>query len=281
MNLADQYYLSHKRCILLRSFILTTAILMMFTSRSLCQSTKLFEITPNVGLKYFYWGEYNINDVQNLEEYGFVYSANISSKTKFSKSLQLFAFTDVGFYYGIINYNGYLQLTSGNTESYKSETGYLGLEFVVNLGYDITLGKYFILSPEFGVGYEYWERNIDNGGMYGYDELWSFQYLDFGLSFIIPFPSSSKIFLKILGEYPISINESIDLASRGQGGPASISLEPGSNVGVNLELGAEIYGAYLSFYLDYLLFSSSAFDQGYHQPRSDRSITGLKLGYMF
>lgn len=281
MNLTDQNYLAHKSCKLLRSFILTIPIFMIFTSRSLSQSSKLFEITPTVGLKYFYWGEYNNNDVQNLEEYGFVYSTNISAKTKFSKSLQLFAFTDVGFYYGIINYIGYLQLTNGNTESYKSETGYVGIEFAVNLGYDITFGKYFVLSPEFGVGYEYWKRDIDNGGMYGYDELWDFLYLDFGSSFIVPFSPSSKIFLKILGEYPISISEFIDLTSRGQGGPASISLEPGSNIGVNLELGAEIYGAYLSFYLDYLLFSSSVFDQGYHQPRSDRSLTGLKLGYMF
>jgi len=232
-------------------------------------------------VKYFYWGEYNIYDVQDLEEYGLVYSGNISVKTKFSNSFQLYTFTDVGFYYGIINYNGFLQSFNGEAESYKSETKYQGIEIVINLGYDIYLGEYFTLSPECGVGYEYWDRDLDDGGQYGYNELWDFFYLNFGSYFTMPLQHSSKIFLKILAKYPLLISESVDMSSRGQGRPANINLEPGSNIGLNLELGAIIYGAHLSIFLDYLLFSSSVFDQGYHQPRSDRSITGLKLGYTF
>lgn len=255
--------------------------LLFITSSLFPQDNRLVEITPNVGLKYFYWGEYNIYDVQDLEEYGFVYSANISAKTRFSKSFDLYIFTDVGFYYGIISYNGYLQSSNGTTESYKNETEYSGLEFVVNLGYDIYLGKYFTLSPEFGLGYEYWDRDIDNGGKYGYDELWDLFYLYFGPNFTIRLSQSSKVFLKILGKYPLLISENVDLASRGQGGPENINLEPGSNIGLHLELGADIYGAQISICLDYLLFSSSVFDQGFHQPRSDRSLAGLKLGYTF
>lgn len=255
--------------------------LLIFTIPLFSQENKLFEITPSAGLKYFYWGEYHSQDIQDLEEYGLIYSGNISSKIKFSKSLQLYTYPDLEFYYGIINYNGYLQTSNGTTEPYKNETKYWGLEFVVNMGYDIWLGEYFILSPECGVGYEYWNRNIDNGGQYGYEEIWDFFYLDFGSNFTIPLRPSSKIFLKILGKYPLIISESVDLASRGQGRPANINLEPGSNIGINLELGAVIYGAHLSFYLEYLLFSSSVFDQGYNQPRSDRSLTGLKLGYAF
>src|SRR3989339_608392 len=105
--------------------------------------------------------------------------------------------------------------------------------------------------------------------------------LDFGCNFIYQFSRPAKIFLNILGEYPLLITESIDLASRGQGGPADINLEPQSNIGLNIELGATTYGAFLSFYLDYLLFSKSAFDQGYHQPESDRTVVGMKLGYTF
>lgn len=48
-----------------------------------------------------------------------------------------------------------------------------------------------------------------------------------------------------------------------------------------MELGATTYGAFLSFYLDYLLLSKSAFDHGFHQPESDRAVIGMKLGYTF
>lgn len=242
---------------------------------------KLFEITPYLELKYFYWGEYNDQSNQVLEEYGNLYGGGLTGKTKFSRSFNLYAISEIDIYYGIVNYNGFLQDDLGNLHPYKSETAYLGLEFLINIGYDLKLGKHFIIAPEFGVQYEYWERDIDNGGQYGYSELWNLFLLDFGCNFIIPLPPSSKIFFKLFGEYPIVIEESIDLASRGHTGQANVNLEPGSNLGLNLELGAVIYGVFFSFYYDYLFFSKSPFDQNYQQPDSDRSIAGLKLGYSF
>ena len=106
-------------------------------------------------------------------------------------------------------------------------------------------------------------------------------FIDFGTSLIYQFSRSSKIFLNILGEYPFLITESVDLASRGQGGPAEINLEPQPNIGLNMELGGTTYGVFLSFYLHYMLFTKSAFDQGFHQPESDRMVVGMKLGYTF
>ena len=50
----------------------------------------LVEITPQFILKSFLWGEYNDNSVQLLEENGLQYGGGVTSKIKFSKSLDLF-----------------------------------------------------------------------------------------------------------------------------------------------------------------------------------------------
>ncbi len=241
----------------------------------------LIEITPQFTLKSFIWGEYNDNSIQVLEEKGLLYSGGITSKIKFSSSIDLYTKFDAHYYSGLIDYDGFLQNTDGTTEPYKSKTGYEGLETILNFGYDIYTGDHFVIAPELGFQYEYWNRDIDDGGKYGYDEVYNLFFIDFGTGFIYQFSRSSKIFLNIMGEYPLLITESLDLASRGQGGPADVNLEPLPNIGLSMELGGTTYGVYLSFYLDYMLFTKSAFDQGFHQPESDRTVIGMKLGYTF
>ena len=259
-------------------------ILMILTCIDLAwgqPNKNLIEITPQFTLKSFIWGEYNDDSKQLLEEKGLQYGGGVTSKIKFSKSLDLFTRFDFNYYAGLVDYDGFLMLEGGGTEPYKSKTGYEGLETAINFGYDFYAGDQFVIAPELGFQYEYWNRDIDNGGKYGYDEVYNLFFIDFGTSLIYQFSRSSKIFFNVFGEYPLTINESVDLASRGQGGPPKINLEPKSNIGLNMELGATTYGAFLSFYLDYLLFSKSAFDQGFHQPESDRTVVGMKLGYTF
>jgi len=241
----------------------------------------LVEITPQFSIRSFYWGEYDNNSKQLLEETGYLYSGGLASKIKFSSNFDLFIRIDAYFYGGLVDYNGFLMLQGGGTQPYKSKTGYYGLETALNIGYDFFVVDNFAIAPEFGVQYEYWNRDIDNGGQYGYDEVYNAFLLDFGCSFIVPFSNSSKIFLNALGEYPIFITESVNLASRGQGGPPDINLEPQPNIGFSAELGAAIYGSFISFYADYILFSKSPFDKGFHQPMSDRTVVGIKLGYTF
>ena len=268
---------------IIQSLILLFYIFLSGSISEYCiaQNDKLFELTPSVGFEYLSWGEYNQLEEQDLEEYGLVYKINLIAKSKFSENLGLYASTEGKFYYGIIDYNGYLQLSSGGTEPFKTETGYMGFDFCGNLGNDFCLGKNFILSPVIGIGYEYWERDIADGGQYGYIERWDFLYFNFCTCFIFPLSSSSEILLNISGKYPLQINESVNLSSRGNAGPSNINLNPGNNIGLDIELGTKTHGIFLSLNLEYLLFSSSPFNQGFHQPRSDRSLTGLNLGYSF
>ena len=267
--------------LIIRAFLF---ILILAASRTflLAQTNKhLIEFTPQVVLKSFYWGEYNDNSELIIEEEGMHYGGGINSKFKFSRSFDLYTKLDFYFCYGLVEYKGFLQDAQGNTEPYESETAYQELETSLNFGYDFYIADQFIIAPEFGFQFDYWNRDIDNGGQYGYDEIYNMLSIKFGSNFIFPLGPDSKIFLNILGKYPVIVEESIDLASRGQGGPADISLEPGANLGLNFELGANIYGAFISLYYDYLLFSKSDYDQGYFQPESDRSVVGLKLGYTF
>jgi hypothetical protein len=267
--------------LIIRAFLFIL-ILSASSTSLLAQTNKvLIELTPQVVLKSFNWGEYNDKSELVLEETGLHYGGGINSKFKFSRSFDLY--TKFDFYYctGLVDYNGFLQDAQGNTEPYKSKTGYEDIETSLNFGYDLYIARQFIIAPEFGFQYEYWIRDIDNGGKYGYDEIYDMLSIKFGSNFIFPLGKSSGIFLNIFGKYPLLIEESIDLASRGQGGPADINLEPGANLGLNVELGANIYGAFISLYYDYMLFSKSGYDQGYFQPESDRSLVGLKIGYTF
>ncbi|MCB0730205.1 MAG: hypothetical protein KDC88_04150 [Ignavibacteriae bacterium] len=257
-------------------------LLSSVNKNAICQSSKkLIEITPQIVVKNFYWGEYNDNSVQDLEEYGNLYGGGFQSKFKFSQNLDLFIYAEAYFYNGTVDYNGFLQDVSGNFESYKSETVYEWFESTFNIGYDFNPSYYFSFSPELGFQFESWDRDIDNGGQYGYNEIYDMFLIDFGCTFTTRFSSNAKIFFKILGEYPLLIDEFINLAARGHEGPEEINLEPQPNIGLNAELGANTYGVYFSVIFDYLIFSKSFFDQGFHQPESDRTIVGIKLGYTF
>lgn len=266
---------------LLKSSLLTLSSILI-SNISFSQPYKnLVEITPLFDLKSFYWGEYNDNSVQLLEEKGLLYSGGLTSKIKFTTDIDFFMKVGAEYYAGLVDYNGFLMLQGGGTQPYKSKTGYQGLESTLNFGYDFFVSDYLAISPEFGFQYEYWNRDIDNGGQYGYDEVYNMFLMAFGCSLIIPFSSSTKIYLSLLGEYPVYISESINLASRGQGGPPDINLEPQTNIGFNGELGANIFGSFIALYVDYMLLSKSAFDKGYYQPMSDRTVVGIKLGYTF
>ena len=110
----------------------------------------LVEITPQFNLKSFLWGEYNDNSVKLLEEKGLQYGGGLTSKIKFSKSLDLFIQFDFNYCAGLVDYDGFLMLEDGGTEPYKSKTGYEGLETAINFGYDFYTGDQFIIAPEFG-----------------------------------------------------------------------------------------------------------------------------------
>lgn len=257
-------------------------IFIVFNNVLLSQTyNNFFEITPQFVLKSFQWGEYNDNSVKLLEETGIQYGGGVASKIKFSSSLDLFIRADFYYYAGLVDYDGFLMLAGGGTEPYKTKTGYQGIESTLNFGYDFYAANQFVIAPELGFQFDYWLRDLDNGGKRGYEEVYSSFLIDFGTSFIYQFSRSSKIFLSVLAEYPLNISESIDLASRGQGGPLELNLESKPNIGLNMELGGTTYGIFLSFYMDYMLLSKSNIVQELFQPESDRMIVGVKLGYAF
>ena len=240
-----------------------------------------FRITLNTGLKFYNWSEYDKNSTQNLDESGTLFLVGLSATYNFITGSNIYTKSDIYFYTGSVDYDGYLQNDYGTNTPYKTETGYKGVELLLNFGYNFNITHNFILAPELGFEYEYWNRDLGKGDKHGYKETYNVVFMDFGFNGNLRVVPKVLIFMKFLGEIPLSISESVDLSPWEGSGSSVIDLTPGSNVGINFESGVIAYNISLSLYIDYLLFSPSKLNRNIFQPESDRSIFGVKLGYTF
>ncbi|MBI9073242.1 MAG: hypothetical protein JEY94_16685 [Melioribacteraceae bacterium] len=236
------------------------------------------EITFYAGLRSFYWEEYNDQGASIIEDEGFLFCPGVSATVFFSENIPFYIYTKGNIYLGTVDYSGFLQDTNGDVEDYNSETAYFGTEIMLNFGYLFKTADNFAIYPEAGFIYHYWSRDIDNGGQYGYDEEYQSVSINFGFNSKVIISENSDLNMRLLGTYPIVIMESIDLASRDQGGPADIELEPGADLGILGEIGINVYGIHAGFYFNLTNYLKSDEDQGYHQPESYREDIGINLG---
>lgn len=239
------------------------------------------ELTINMGIRYFIWEEYTDNDVCVVSEDGILFSPNIVSTIFFSKEIPFYTEVRWSIFVGTVDYEGFLQDNYGNVENYISETAYLGTEVFLDFGYLIKFSESFGLAPEFGCEYNYWNRDVDNGGQYGYDEIYNLIKLNFGVFTKIMLGKNLDLIFRMLVSYPIFISETIDMGARGKNLPRDIELEPGSDIGFNLETGVNIYGISTVIYFLGERYLKSNEDRGYHQPESYRVNIGLHFGYKF
>lgn len=256
-------------------------LLGLFCDSAAQKSEDLFRFKPGAGIQFFYWAEFSDTDYLLLSERGLLYQAGIEIETLFSRKLKLYVSANADIYFGVVDYDGFLQDNLGNREDYQSETNYLGGELQARFGYRFPLNNKFIIAPEFGLQFEFWNRDIDNGGQYGYDEFYNIYMISAGCNFVLPVSNNTNFFFGLFGEIPLNISESVDLASRGQGGPSNIDLEPGGNFGMNAEFGASVHGALISFTYDYMLLSKSDEENGFYQPKSEREVVTIVIGFSF
>lgn len=256
------------------------ALLVFASSVSVrAQIGHLIKITPLIGLKFYSWGEYGNNSTQKLDESGTQFLIGFSAKHKLIGNMNFYVRSDFYYYTGTVDYDGYLQNDYGGKTPYKTETGYNGFELLINSGYNFNVTHNLSLAPELGFEYEYWKRDLGKGDKHGYLESYNVFFIDFGFNGRLKILPNVSIFMKFLGEAPLSISEGVDLSSKNN--PKEIDLAPKSNMGINFETGVTAYNASFSFYIDYLLFSPSDINQSIYQPESDRSIFGIKLAYDF
>lgn len=239
------------------------------------------QISPFIKLNSFNWKEFDDNDKQLLEESGMLFGFGSNAKYFFLRKKELMTEAEFSIYFNKVDYDGFLQDNQGGQTPYKSSTVYFGLQFTANAGWVFQPDKKLFLIPVLGFELEYWNRDIDDGGRFGYDEKYTVFLLQIAGRTKYLLSKNFDLISNLSFKFPLSISENIDLASRGQGGPSDINLNPKSNPRIYIEAGGEFMNASLSVFFETWLLGKSDADQNYHQPESSRKMFGAKLSYNF
>jgi len=236
-----------------------------------------FQLNPRVDLRFFTWKEFGTNDRELLTESGPLFAFGVDPRVSFGRGKRFFVEAGTRLYLGKVDYDGAMM----NGIPYKSKTGYFGLELLPTAGYVFSLGRHLQLSPTAGVGFEYWNRDIDDGGRNGYDEKYTVYRIHSGLRGTYLLNRDIRFYSTLQLKVPVSISESVRLGARGQGRPLDVSLSPGISPAIVVEGGSTIHGVDVALYYETWTLARSNEDKGFHQPESTRKIFGIRVGHSF
>jgi hypothetical protein len=255
-------------------------VLLVSSISALAQNSSApFQITPHADFKFFGWKEFGDNGDELLKESGLLYSFGVVPRLAFGDARKFFVESEMFVNLGTVDYDGFLQDAQGQQTPFKTKTVYFGFEVDPAAGYVLSLSKQFDLTPTAGFGFEHWKRNLDNGGPNGYDEKYSVFLFQVSVNGKLVLNRDIHLLSGLGIKIPVSISESVDLASRGQGGPSDINLSPGISPRIRIGAGASIYHALIEFSFETWTLTKSSDDKNYHQPESTRKMFGIRLGY--
>ena len=229
----------------------------------------------------FQWEEFDDSGQSSLSEAGARYCIGVSSRLFLSSQRDLFIEMNLEFLFGRVGYDGYLITQLGQRVPYSTATSYTGYEGLFHMGFSFTPLTALQFAPVVGFGIEYWNRDLDDGGTRGYDESYSVSLASLGITAKYLIAQNAEVFSAVFLRIPISLSEAVDIASRGQGGPENLTLEPGINSRLLVEAGGMFSRVYAALYFETWTLSKSNVEQGYFQPESTRNHFGVKLGYSF
>lgn len=262
------------------SSILTILVQMLIVCPIEAQNlNQKFQIVPFVKFDFYGWKEFADNNDELLKESGMLFGFGAKPRLSFFKQNDFYAESDFQIFFGKVDYDGFLQNVYGQTSPYKSLTADFELELSAYAAYIFSLSKKFQLTPKAGYGFEYWHRDLDNGGKNGYDEKYTTFLGNIGVEGTYLLNRDIQFFSLLWLKVPLSLSESSDLASRGQGGPSDISLSPGKNPRIVFEVGSSVYRFFGTMFFETWTLSKSNVDKGFHQPESTRKLFGFRLGY--
>ena len=237
-----------------------------------------FEITPNVGWRYFNWKEFSPNGVEQLTESGSLFVFGFDPKVAFGSGKRFFVEAPTNLYLGKVDYDGALL----NGTPYKSQTDYFGFELAPTAGYVFSLSPRFQLTPTAGLGFEHWSRDLDDGGKNGYVENYAVYLIHAGIRGNYRLNRDVSFHSKFGLKVPLAISESVGLGQRGQGQRLDVSLSPGISPAFLIEGGSTIHGFDVALYFETWTLAKSAEDpRGFFQPDSTRKLFGLRVGHAF
>ena len=85
------------------------------------RSKQNFSLSPFIKLNSFGWSEFGDSGNELLNESGFMFSFGSSADYYFTKKKNLFINSEIHFYLGKVNYDGFLFDALGNQEPYSNK----------------------------------------------------------------------------------------------------------------------------------------------------------------
>jgi hypothetical protein len=238
-----------------------------------------FQVTPTVMLQDFRWEERSDKGETLLLETGPLYTFGVTPRLSFEQRRGLHIELSLSYSVGYVNYYGFLQTNSGHVTQYTTKSGYTHFEGLINTGYTFVLFDAFRMTPVGGFGIELWNRDLGVGAAVGYEEIYSVTLVSAGLHVEVTLIDGFRVFSVFHVRYPLDLTESVDLSSRGQGGPAKLNLFPGITPRYLLRSGIRVSRFLIGFSVEHWTLTKSEASQGFYQPESKRSHIGVMVGY--
>jgi hypothetical protein len=232
-------------------------------------------------VEYFVWKEFD-GGMKLLEEsgplYGIGYARDYASEAvTFRPRIEVFG--------GTVDYDG---ATWGGTPV-ASDTGYIGFRVEGDVGRIFAAGDAFAIEPFGGIGYSYWERDIESTAVsIGYRERWSSVYARLGVragSGIRP-ASPSRVFGAIGMIWPFANRNTAELPDIGD-----VKVEPKGRPSLFAEAGIAYRALSVSLFYRGMRFDESdpvpviplgdGMFLAVFQPDSESDTFGVRAGIRF
>lgn len=224
----------------------------------------------------FTWKEYKDDGSQFLKESGPIYGLGVSAKSNITESLTL---KFKGELFGeSIDYDGQTQAGA----PVKTDTDYFGFKIEGDAGWKFMVAEKSSLEPFAGLGYRWWNRDIQSAGSaIGYEERWWNFYARLGIRGDHAFTDKLKAFAEAGVKLPMHNESEVDLSVVGL---STVTVEPGNKASVFAEIGLKWTMLKASVFYEGMRFSKSGLDDVYHaiyQPKSKADIFGVNVGVSF
>jgi len=229
------------------------------------------EVQLNLIPEYFYWRE-DLNGNKILDESGF--RIGLAAVYVPSKERGWIWASGVKAYAGSVDYNGGVQLASGETMPLKSTTDYYGTTAEAGYGYRYEVGQNYFFDVLGRVNLDFWVRHL--GSLHGYNEYWFPINVKAGVEL-----SPREVgWVAALGlKVPVYTYQTADFDRLGGG---TVTLHPKPMVTPYAEAGYKFNkNLSLAAFFDSYWFKQSAVHEGFLQPESKSYQVGVRVGWLF
>lgn len=254
--------------------------LFIFHKTAYSQNDRIhLEVTPYFELKNFDWNEKQENGESFVQENGYLYAIGISHALYFLKNREASLTAGANYWFGKSDYDGLLLEPGGVRTPYQTQTAYSGFEGMLHAGYHAFVSRKTSIRPFFGFKFEYWQRNLDDGGSFGYTENYKAFFGDAGIKVSHSLSEHTKLFGSGMISKPFTASLSIPTVYQEGFETNEINLTLPNNLSYKISAGISLHRFLVEFYYETWNLGKSTTDFGFFLPDATRSQKGFKIGY--